>query len=131
MAKEIDSEETFQSDEEVQQALDETLSALGEDIEYQETGVLMTDPRKMRNLMVVYKLLKYITTGRNLKITYAMNQPYKTMAYVSVNGKSVSFRNTGWFIAACKIASNVEFYPKTDGTVQVTFTFNGFARRID
>ena len=32
---------------------------------------------------------------------------------------------------AVELASNFEVYPKTDGTVQMDFTFHGLTRAID
>ena len=85
----------------------------------------------MKDLMVVYKLMKYITSGKRLKITYEINKPYKTMAFISIIGKDLKFSHQQWFVMATKIASNVDIFPRVDGTVQIDFTFNGFANRID
>lgn len=65
------------------------------------------------------------------KITYEINKPYKTMAFVSIVGKDLKFSHPQWFVMATKIASNVDIFPRVDGTVQIDFTFNGFANRID
>lgn len=124
-------DEAFLNDEEAEAAINETIEEVAEAIQAEEQGIVFTNPRKMKDLMVVYKLMKYITSGKRLKITYEINKPYKTMAFVSVVGKDLKFSHPQWFVMATKIASNVDIFPRVDGTVQIDFTFNGFANRID
>ena len=124
-------DEAFLNDEEAEAAINETIEEVAEAIQAEEKGIIFTNPRKMKDLMVVYKLMKYITSGKRLKITYEINKPYKTMAFVSIIGKDLKFSHPQWFVMATKIASNVDIFPRVDGTVQIDFTFNGFANRID
>ena len=124
-------DEAFLNDEEAEAAINETIEEVAEAIQAEEQGIVFTNPRKMKDLMVVYKLMKYITSGKRLKITYEINKPYKTMAFVSIIGKDLKFSHPQWFVMATKIASNVDIFPRVDGTVQIDFTFNGFANRID
>lgn len=124
-------DEAFMNDEEAEAAINETIEEVAQAIQTEEQGIIFTNPRKMKDLMVVYKLMKYITSGKRLKITYEINKPYKTMAFVSIVGKDLKFSHPQWFVMATKIASNVDIFPRVDGTVQIDFTFNGFANRID
>ena len=124
-------DEAFLNDEGAEAAINETIEEVAEAIQAEEQGIIFTNPRKMKDLMVVYKLMKYITSGKRLKITYEINKPYKTMAFVSIIGKDLKFSHPQWFVMATKIASNVDIFPRVDGTVQIDFTFNGFANRID
>ncbi len=124
-------DEAFLNDEEAEAAINETIEEVAEAIQAEEQGIIFTNPRKMKDLMVVYKLMKYITSGKRLRITYEINKPYKTMAFVSIIGKDLKFSHPQWFVMATKIASNVDIFPRVDGTVQIDFTFNGFANRID
>lgn len=124
-------DEAFLNDEEAEAAINETIEEVAEAVQAEEQGIIFTNPRKMKDLMVVYKLMKYITSGKRLKITYEINKPYKTMAFVSIIGKDLKFSHPQWFVMATKIASNVDIFPRVDGTVQIDFTFNGFANRID
>ena len=124
-------DEAFLNDEEAEAAINETIEEVAEAIQAEEQGIIFTNPRKMKDLMVVYKLMKSITSGKRLKITYEINKPYKPMAFVSIIGKDLKFSHPQWFVMATKIASNVDIFPRVDGTVQIDFTFNGFANRID
>lgn len=124
-------DDAFMNDEEAEAAINETVEEVARAIQAEEQGIIITNPKRMRDLVIVYKLMKYIVSGKCLKITYEINKPYKTMAFVSVVGKDLKFSHPQWFIMATKIASNVDIFPHVDGTVQVDFTFNGFGNRID
>lgn len=124
-------DEAFMNDEEAEAAINETIEEVAQAIQTEEQGIIFTNPRKMKDLMVVYKLMKHIASGKRLKITYEINKPYKTMAFVSIVGKDLKFSHPQWFVMATKIASNVDIFPRVDGTVQIDFTFNGFANPID
>lgn len=123
-------EEAFLNDEEAEAAINETIEQIAEAAHADEQGVMLTNPNKMRDLMVVYKLMKYITSGKRLRITYGINRPFKSMAYVSIVGKDLKFEHPNWFVMASRAATNVNIFPKVDGCVQIDFTFNGFANRI-
>lgn len=126
----VSDNEVFLNDGEAEAAINETIEQLAQAVQAEEQGILMTNPRKMQNLIVVYKLLKYITSGKRVQITKEINKPFNTMACVSVVGKDLKFSHPAWFVKASKIASNVDIFPRTDGSVQIDFTFNGFANRV-
>ena len=75
--------------------------------------------------------MKYLTKGTNAKVTYALNEPYKSMGSVSIVGKELTFSNPKWFMIAVRLASNFNVYPKTNGTVQMDFTFHGLTISLD
>ena len=81
--------------------------------------------------MYTYKILKYLTKGTKAKVTYVLNEPYKSMGCVSVIGKELTFSNPKWFMIAVKLSSNFNVYPKTDGTAQMDFTFHGLTVSLD
>lgn len=130
MVSDIENED-FLNDEETEAAINEIIERIAQEVESEEQGIIFTNPKKMRDLIAVCKILKYITSGKCLKITCEANAPYKSMAYVSVVGKDLKFTHPQWFVMASKLASNVDIFPRIDGTVQVDFTFNGFADRVD
>lgn len=88
-------------------------------------GAELADPNKTQAVLCTYKILKYLTKGTKAKVTYELNKPYKSMGCVSIVGKEIMFDNQEWFVTAVKLASNFDVYPKTDGTVQMDFTFHG------
>lgn len=109
----------------------EELLALAEEVVKSETGVHITNPRKVREVKLVYKLLKYITSGKDVRIDYGLNKPAVSMAYVSVAGRELRFRDPGWFALCSRLASNVEIYPRLDGITQINFAFNKFTDRAE
>lgn len=109
----------------------EELLALAEEVAKCEEGVHITNPRKVREVKLVYKLLKYITSGKDVRIDYGLNKPAVSMAYVSVTGKEIRFKNPGWFALCSRLASNVEVYPRLDGITQINFAFNKITDKVE
>ena len=122
---EMDFENEFMSDEEVEEMLENLLTAVGEQAEYDDTRTAIINPLKMKAVLYTYKVLCYLTKGTSAKVTYELNKPYKSMGSVSVIGKDITFTNPDWFMAAVKLASNFNVYPKLNGNVQMDFTFHG------
>lgn len=50
------------------------------------------------------------------------------MGSVSVTGKNIDMKKVVWFVRSAELASKSVVYPKTDGTVCMTFPFHGLTR---
>ena len=121
----------FMSDAEVEEMLDNLVTTIGDEAAADDSQTAIINPYRIQQVLYTYKVLKYLTKGTKAKVTYALHEPYKSMGVVSVVGSDLLFRNTEWFMKAVELASNFEVYPKTDGTVQMDFTFHGLTRAID
>lgn len=62
------------------------------------------------------------------KIVCTLFTPYQNMGTVSITGKKCEFENPNLLIKAIQLANNVEFYPKTNGKIQIDFTFYGLKK---
>lgn len=120
----------FENDAEVEEMLDDIINAIGEEAKIEDMETQMVNPYKLKSVLYTFKLLKYLTKGKKAKITYELHKPYKSMGYVSITGLDLSFDKMEWFLKAVELASNFEVYPKTDGTVQMNFTFHGLTKII-
>lgn len=125
MDNNFDFEKEFITDEEVEEALAGLLNFIGEQVTEENSKTAIINKPKAQMVLCTYKLLKYLTKGSSAKVTYALNEPYRSMGSVSVVGKDLVFNNSKWFTAAISMASNFNVYPKTNGTVQMDFTFHG------
>lgn len=121
----------FMGDAEVEEMLDNLVTTIGDEAAADDSQTAIINPYRIQQVLYTYKVLKYLTKGTKAKVTYALHEPYKSMGVVSVVGSDLLFRNTEWFMKAVELASNFEVYPKTDGTVQMDFTFHGLTRAID
>ena len=131
MVNNLDFEKEFMSDAEVEEMLESLTDLIGEQAENEDNRTSIINPRKVQAVLYTYKVLKYLTKGTNAKVTYALNEPYKSMGSVSIVGKELTFSNPKWFMVAVKLASNFNVYPKTNGTVQMDFTFHGLTISLD
>lgn len=128
---EIDFDTEFMTDEEVEKMLDSLITTVDDAMTANDGEVSIINPYRIQQMQYTYKVLKYLTKGTKSKVAYALHKPYKSMGFVSVTGKNLMFRNMDWFSKAVELASNFEVYPKTDGTVQMNFTFHGITKAID
>lgn len=128
---ELDFGTEFMSDEEVEEMLDNILTDINSEIAAEDSKTAIINPYRVQQVIYTYKLLKYITKKTDAKVTCNLYEPYKSMGMVSVVGSNLLFKNTKWFIKAVEFASNFEVYPKTDGTVQINFTFHGLTMAIE
>lgn len=121
----------FMSDEEVEEMLDNIVSTIGEKLSSDDIKTSIINPYRVKQVLYTYNMLKCLTKGTNANVYYKLHSPYKSMRCVSVTGSCLLFRNTELFMKAIELASNFEVYPKTDGTVQMNFTFHGLTMAID
>lgn len=129
--QEFDFESEYSSDSEIEEATDSLMISVANDIAQDESRTSIINPYRMQQLLYTYKVMKYLMKGTSAKVTYKLHEPYQSMGSVSVTGKDIEFKKVSWFIRAAELASNYEVYPKTDGTVCMTFTFHGITTPIE
>lgn len=121
----------FHSDEEVWAMLDNVVVTVGEAIAADESKPAVLNPIKIQQMQFSYGVIKYLTQNTDAKMSYALNEPFKSMGSISVEGKNLAFTNSEWFARACEFASNTEVYPLTNGKVRLTLTFHGLVRPVE
>lgn len=119
------------SDEEIEQQMDEIVESLRPDIETDESKTVLLNATRMTQLKFTYLVMRYLTQGRKVSVTYKLYEPFRTMGSVSVEGKSIEFDSTKWFTRAAEFASNTDVYPLADNKVRLTFTFHGLTAPIE
>ncbi len=129
--QEFDFESEYASDSEIEEAMDSLVISVANDIAQDESRTSIINPYRMQQLLYTYKVMKYLMKGTSAKVTYKLHEPYQSMGSVSVTGKDIEFKKVSWFLGAAELASNYEVYPKTDGTVCMTFTFHGMTTPIE
>lgn len=122
---------TFSSKEEMEGALDELLGALKDNIEADDRKTTMLDGLKLKQIQFAYSVLQYITRGTDAKVSYKLNEPFKTMGSISVEGPMLEFDCPEWFSRVAEFASNTEVYPLAKNKVRMTFTFHGLTKPIE
>lgn len=124
-------DEAFSSEEEVEQALDEFIDAFRDDIESENRKVTVLNGLKLKQMQFAHSVLRYITRSTGATVTYELNEPYKTMGSISVEGPMLVFHNPEWLARVAEFASNTEVYPLAKNRVRMTFTFHDLTRPIE
>ena len=122
---------TFSSREEMERALDELLGTLKDNIEAEDKKTTVLDGLKLKQIQFAYSVLQYITRGTDTKVSCKLNEPFKTMGSISVEGPILEFDCPEWFSRVAEFASNTEVYPLAKNKVRLTFTFHGLTKPIE
>lgn len=109
---------------------DSFIKDLADNVAKDENGFSILNLRRVKELEYTYNVLKSIVKGNRVQLAYEMNAPYTSMGYISIIGKGINITEPELFTKAAQLASNVEMYPKVDGTVQINFTFHGLTRKV-
>jgi len=122
----------FATDEDVEQMLDSIVTTVGEVAKIDDNKTSIINPIKIQQVLYTYKVLKYLASGnKGVKVKYELHKPYRSMGSVTVTGKNITFRKPEWFMKAVELANNFEVYPKTNGTVEMNFTFHGLTKPLE
>lgn len=127
----LDFDTEFMRDDEVEEMLDNLVTTVCDEIEIEDSKTSVINPVRVQQVLYTYKVMKYLTKGTKSEVKYVLHEPFKSVGYVSVTGSNLEFRNAGWFVKAVELASNFEVFPKTNGTVEMNFTFHGITRPIE
>lgn len=87
------------------------------------------DVERVGQILYSYVSLKHITRGKGVKVECRLFEPTGSMGYISVTGKKIDYCNSNLFRKITLLATNFEAYSKTDGTVQINFTFHKLKRK--
>ena len=121
----------FTSDEDIQRLLDGFVDGMQDMVAEEESKTTIINPLKLAHIKFAYSVMKYLTRGTDAEVTYKLNEPFKTMGSVSVEGKVLEFTSSKWFSRVAEFASNVEVYPLAKNRVRLTFTFHGLTAPIE
>lgn len=126
----FDFDKGFDSEEEAMASVDEIMMEIANDISGDEAGTSVIIPERAKQIETAYKSLLLIAKGKNVDVTYEMNAPYTSIGSVSITGREIIITNPVLFAKVAEMASNFEIYPKTNGTVQMSFTFHNITRKV-
>lgn len=117
----------FEDDEE----LNDYIEAVANLIDMDECGTFVINLEAMQRMQYAYRIVEKLAgTIHGAKLSYEINTPYQSMGSISLTGKNLEFADSALFLAAVNLASNIDIYAMTDGTVAIDFTFHGLTRKI-
>ena len=129
MDKDFDPTEMF--GEEWEEEADEIISWFKEPILEDEKRPGILNPVRLQQIQFVYKTLQHITEGYNVKVSYKLNEPFKSVGSVTVEGKELVFNSPELFTRIAKVADNLDVYPLLKNRVRLTFTFHRLLNPIE
>lgn len=121
----------FTSEEDIRHLLDGFVEGMQDMVAEDEGKTTIINPLRLAQIKFTYSVMKYLTRDTDAEVTYKLNEPFKTMGGVSVEGKVLEFAGSKWFARAAEFASNTEVYPLAKNRVRLTFTFHGLTAPIE
>lgn len=121
----------FTSEEDIQHLLDGFVEGMQDMVAEDEGKTTIINPLRLAQIKFTYSVMKYLTRDTDAEVMYKLNEPFKTMGSVSVEGKVLEFAGFKWFTRAAEFASNTEVYPLAKNRVRLTFTFHGLTAPIE
>lgn len=111
--------------------IDAIIFGLAEEAEKNDEQTSFLNIGAQKLMMASYNKLKDIVSGSNVQVRRVFHEPYNSMGYISIVGNDIVVKDSAIFAAVLKLASNIEIYPKTDGTVQINLTYHGLTMPIE
>ena len=121
----------FTSEEDIRHLLDGFVEGMQDMVAEDEGKTTIINPLRLAQIKFTYSVMKYLTRDTDAEVTYKLNEPFKPMGSVSVEGKVLEFAGSKWFARAAEFASNTEVYPLAKNRVRLTFTFHGLTAPIE
>lgn len=98
--------------------------------ENEEGNIYLNNPIELSKMEIVETIIKKTVNADELKITKEVNEPFITSGGIGVEGKSIKISNPKLFTMTLKLSDNIEFFPKTNGNVEMGIAFSGIAVKI-
>ena len=125
---EFDSE--INTDSEADAVLGEIILAVAQKADKDDKITSIVVPTKMKLICESYRLLKYMF-GSKAKVSYTLHKPYKSVGYITIEGKKIDIKNPASFIAIVRAASNFEVFPTLNGKIVMNLTYHGLTQSIE
>ena len=86
--------------------------------------------QRFSEMEAAYRILLRMAKGNGWgRVSYVLNEPYKSMGSISVEAKSISLPSD-IFLALCELSRNIDIYALSTGNIKLDLTFNGLASPI-
>ena len=111
---------------------DDIILNLSKESNKNDLKTTLVNPDKVKQVLLLYNTIKSLfSKDSKTKVTYELYKPYKNMGSVSIIGKTILFNNPIKFVELARLADNLEIYSKTNGEIQINFTFYGLSEPIE
>lgn len=118
--------------EEKEELLNAEMAEIGNMIlEDEASAPHLINLEKYRTFYMCERTIEAAMAESGNKVTSKLNEPFASMASISIVGENIHFESAETFNALCRFSSNVEVYPLTSGEIKMTFTFLSMTKRMN
>lgn len=109
------------------QGADRTIEAIGTVLDRLSQVPMALNHERLQQFSEAYRIMEKAAAECGALLTYRLHEPYLFHGAISLCGSELIFKDSSELSRAIAFASNVEIYPKVDGTVQMNLAFNDLA----
>ncbi len=95
-----------------------------------EGAVSLSNPFEPSKVKISEEIIDYCLNGEDLIIETELNVPFITSAGIGIEGKKITVTKPKVFTSLLHYCDNIEFYSKTDGSVNISLAFSNIAVMI-
>lgn len=88
-----------------------------------DSTIRVTNPVRVKEYIEACQLCEKAFGKKGVKFEYEAQEPFSSMANITVIGKEISIKDKDAFARICMLADNWEVYPFRGSKVQMTFMF--------
>lgn len=110
---------------------DLAILAMGRKFREDDAKDQVIDPEQVQKVLSVYKKMKKVFEGKNVKVTYMLFEPNKKDGCVKLEGKEIAFDDASLFSEVVRGCEAAEGYRKTNGNMVIAFGYSGLTRLIN
>lgn len=96
----------------------------------EEGKVYLNNPIELSKVRICKEIINYCVSGEDITVKTEYNTPFVTAAGITIEGKRITVTKPGVFIRLLNYCDNIEFYAKTDGSVNIGMAFSNIAVMI-
>lgn len=111
--------------------LDFLISFMQEECADGRNNLTVVNKTRMEQMQFCYKMLQRIFAGQDVLVTQEVEEDFRTMGSISVEGESLSFAEDKWFTRIAGFADNLEIFPFANNRVGIGLMFYNITSYIN
>lgn len=117
-------------DQDLELLIDKTIINIGKFLNEENKKPSIINVDNTNNMFKVLSIVKNISNGKNIEISYSMHKPFNNCGSIQVVGDKISISNIRGLLLAINMSSTFSAYPRKDGLVEINFDFDNLTDTI-
>lgn len=107
---------------------DDAIDSIAKLLDEIDKNPAVINPRRIHDMKSAFDIVDKTFASSSVKISYKVNEPFKNMGSITLEGKNILFNDPKVFLEIATLANNVDIYPLVNGKIRMSFGFNDIAK---